>query len=115
MKAAPVASSIQSILDALRLNSATIAGMATIPPPFSRKPALMTLWAKSIAPVAAPCASSSSDPSEPGHAKRVFSAVFDHGIEGPRACALAERAQRVFSEVFLGETEGPFLGADLRP
>jgi NAD(P)-dependent dehydrogenase (short-subunit alcohol dehydrogenase family) len=28
--------------------------------------------------------------------------------------ALAERAQRVFSEVFLGETEGPFLGADLR-
>jgi hypothetical protein len=28
--------------------------------------------------------------------------------------ALAERAQSVFSKVFLGETEGPFLGADLR-
>ena len=32
----------------------------------------------------------------------------------PARGALAERAQRVFSEVFLGETEGPFLGADLR-
>ena len=42
--------------------------------------------------------------------RRFLITEFDGSARG----ALAERAQRIFSEVFLGETEGPFLGADLR-
>ncbi len=36
-------------------------------------------------------------------------------FDGCARGTLAKRAQRVLSGGFLGETEGPFLGADLRP
>ena len=44
----------------------------------------------------------------------VFPAVFDHGLRCRRVAPSPNVLNASFSKVFLGETEGSFLGADLR-